>query len=304
MRTPRRFLPSTNLLLAFETAARCQSFTRAAQELDLTQSAVSRQIRALEDQIGVALFIRERQRVVLSAAGARYVEEVREALARIAKASMLVAVNPGGGTLDLAVLPTLATRWLAPRLADFLARNPGVGVNFSTRIKPFDFSVEPFDAAIHFGPPDWPGCAAAFLMHETVIPACSPDFAASHDLCHPDALAEVPLIHLASRPEAWAQWFAANGCAHTPAAGMVFDQFATAAQAAHHGLGVALLPAFLIRRELAEGALVAAIDAPMQSAQSYHLVWPKARATYPPLDAFREWLLAVARRESTGAPTA
>ncbi len=291
MISSRRFLPSISQLTAFEAAARSLSFTLAAQELDLTQSAVSRQIKALEEQLGVALFVRERQKVRLTAAGETYVRDVRTALSTLASASITLHANPGGGMLDLAILPTFGARWLAPRLAGFLERHPGITIHFSTRLKPFSFADERFDAAIHFGRPDWPESKAVFLMEETVIPACAPDFRDRYRAETASQLAQVPLIHLSSRPDAWRRWFATHGLASGGSAGMVFDQFATAAQAARHGLGVALLPEFLIERERTEGDLVPAMDAPLRSEEAYYLVYPNGRAGYPPLVAFRQWLV-------------
>ena len=299
MTVSRRYLPSTSLLLAFEVAARRLSFTRAAQELNLTQSAISRQISALEAQLGVRLFVRERQRVRLTQAGSRYAEEIRGALARITGASMMLEVNPHGGTLNLAVLPTLGSRWLAPRLAGFLDAHPGVTLNFSTRLRPFDFALEQFDAAIHFGQPNWPDTESRFLMNETMVPACSPGFLAQHGFSCPADLGEVQLIHVSSRPDAWARWFSCHGAETEAHSGMMFDQFATAAQAAKHGTGVALLPQFLIENELENGELVPALDLPMESEDAYYLAWPKEGASHPPLIAFRDWITRAARKQQT-----
>lgn len=135
-RVTRRFLPSLALLSAFEAAARTGSVTAAARELSLTQSAVSRQIKALEEQLKVELFVRERQTIHLTAAGEAYACEVREALLKISTASLNLRANLGGGTLNLAILPTFGTRWLAPRLPTFLASNPGITINLATRLYP------------------------------------------------------------------------------------------------------------------------------------------------------------------------
>lgn len=295
MLAPRRYLPSISLLSAFEVAARTQSFTKAAQELHLTQSAVSRQIKALEEQIGVTLFTRVRQTVELTAAGESYAADVREALHKIGNASMQLQVNPQGGVLNIAVLPTLGSRWLAPRLSGFQVKKPGVTVNITTRLSPFDINAETFDAAIHFGPLIWPDVSSAFLMYETVLPVCSPDFLESHRFsCVKDLLC-APLIHLSSRPDAWMHWCQAQGAPAEDMTGMIFDQFATAAQAAQHGLGVALLPEFLIKNELHSGALVSALDLPLKSEDAYYLVWPQRRSNYPPLAAFREWIVEAAK---------
>lgn len=291
---PRRSLPPMHLLCAFEAAARHKSFTAAAAELNLTQSAVSRQIRSLEALVGTALFVRERQTVRLNAAGESYARELRGALRRISAATLGLRADPGGGTLTLAILPTFGTRWLAPRLPAFLAAHPGTTVNLTTRLAPFDFQNDPVDAAIHFGNGDWPGAQLDFLMGETVVPACSPRLAAGAALHQPADLLRLPLLHLASRPEAWQRWFAAMSVQAGDIPGMRVDQFAVAAQAAVAGLGVALLPKFLIEAELASGELVIAFDRPLQSREAYYLAWPAGRATHPPLQAFRAWLRAAA----------
>ncbi|MEZ5840015.1 MAG: LysR family transcriptional regulator [Hyphomicrobiales bacterium] len=295
MLAPRRFLPSISLLSAFEAAARTGSFTLAARELDLTQSAVSRQIKALEEQLGATLFIRDRQKIHLTAAGETYARDIREALRMIAGASLGLRANPGGGSLELAILPTFGTRWLAPRLNDFLAAHPGITLHLTTRLEPFDFAVERLDAAIHFGRDDWNGAESVFLMDETVLPVCAPRLRARHGFAAPGDLLGAPLLHLSTRPDAWERWFDAEGVAAGHLTGMVFDQFATMAQAAVHGLGLALLPGFLIEGELADGALVPAIDRPTTSLGAYYLVWPKTRAAYPPLLRFRDWITGAAK---------
>jgi len=290
MLASRRFLPSISLLAAFEAVARTGSVTAAARELDLTQSAVSRQIKALEEQLGVELFLRERQTVRLTLAGDSYAREIREALRRISSASLNLRANPHGGTLNLAILPTFGTRWLAPRLGRFLSKNPGVTINLVTRLSSFDFRLDSIDAAIHFGHPHWPGAELTFLMSEWTIPACSPKFLAEHAISEARHLLDVPLLHLTTRPDAWENWFSENGVDFQTLHGMLFDQFATAAQAAIAGLGIALLPTFLIEDELKRGDLVAAIDRATESRERYYLAYPAERADYAPLAAFRDWI--------------
>lgn len=292
MQTPRRFLPSLPLLSAFEAAARTGSITAAARELCLTQSAVSRQIKALEEQLEVELFHRERQTIRLTVAGDGYAREIREALRRISTASLNLRANPSGGTLNLGILPTFGTRWLAPRLPGFLAAYPGITINLVTRTSLFEFRLEAIDAAIHFGPPEWPGAELALLLPEMVIPACSPAVRDRFGFQTAADIRTAPLLHLTSRPDAWEQWLLVNGVDAHGVHGMLFDQFATAAQAAVAGLGVALLPTLLFQEELLSGQLVPALDLPMRSAGCYHLAWPTDRATHPPLAAFREWILA------------
>lgn len=296
----RRFLPSMPALTAFEAAARHQSFTVAATELNLTQSAVSRQIRTLEDVLGSELFLRERQTVRLTQAGEVYAREIRRALGRISEATLGFRANPRGGTLNLAILPTFGTRWLAPRLPDFAAENPGVTINLSTHLSTFDFDHEQVDAAIHFGQPEWPGAELAFLMHETVIPACGPALLETNRVESPEDLLNLPLLHLTTRPDAWERWFRAHEVNTQGIPGMLVDQFATAAQAAIAGMGVALLPRFLIESELARGDLVEPVKGPVRSIGAYYLAWSSRHAAHPPLQAFRDWILRAVAKE--GAP--
>jgi LysR family transcriptional regulator, glycine cleavage system transcriptional activator len=298
MQTPRRFLPAIGLITAFEASARLLSFTAAAKELALTQSAVSRQIRALEEQVGVDLFVRERQTIRLTPAGKSYARDIRDVLRRLSAASLNLRANPNGGTLNLAILPTFGTRWLAPRLPAFLASNPGISINLATHLVEFDFRREPLDAAIHFGSPNWPGTHSMSLLGETVIPMASADFVSRHRMETAGDLRAVPLLHISSRPDAWERWFRAQEIEATGVTGMLFDQFATIAQAAAAGLGVALLPTILVEREVAQGELVVAIDLPVVSEEGYHLVWPLEQDGYWPLKAFRDWLTGI-----TSTPT-
>ena len=290
MLAPRRFLPSLSHLQAFEAAARTGSVTLAARELSLTQSAVSRQIKALEEQLEVELFHRERQTIRLTPGGEAYAREIRDALKKIGTASLNLRANPFGGTLNLAILPTFGTRWLAPRLPSFLAQHPGITLNLMTRLSVFDFALEAMDAAIHFGMGEWRGAETTLLREEYVVPACSPELLARYDFAQPSDLRKAPLLHLTTRPDAWERWLRLHDAPAENVQGMLFDQFATVAQVARAGLGVALLPAFLIEEELKTGQLVRALDLPMKSAEAYFLAWPVDRAAHPPLIAFRDWI--------------
>jgi len=285
----RRYLPSIPALLAFEAAARLGSATAAAQELFLTQSAISRQIITLEDQIGAALFARQGRSLVLTPAGRTYVEQVREVLNRLGSASVAAGANPEGGALNLAILPAFGMHWLAPRLADFARAHPEVTVNLSTRLAPFDFRTHAFDAAIHFGRKDWPGAAYLPLMPENVVAVAAPSMLSEDG--DPTKLHAMTLLHLDTRPRAWARWFSAQGLSAPTAPGMVFDQFSTMAQAAVHGLGVALLPTFVAAPHLDSGALIRAAAGSGQSIGDYYLVWPADRPSPPSLRSFRAWLL-------------
>jgi LysR family glycine cleavage system transcriptional activator len=298
----KTFLPPMADLLAFEAASRHASISRAADELHLTQSAVSRQIRQLEQQLGLALFHRVRQRVVLTDVGRVYAADVRAALQQFSGATQkAMALSGGGGLLNLAVLPTLGTRWLIPRLGDFTRRHPQVTVNFAARSEPFDFSQEPFDAAIHFGAPHWAGARCEYLMHERTVPVCSPAFQRAHGIRSVADLGAVVLLQQSTRPTQWAEWFAQVGAAGVPALrGPRFEQFAMIAQAAVSSLGAALLPSFLVEAEIEAGELVVLFPQALTSSDAYYLVYPESRAEAPLVGAFRDWIVAQAH----GAPAA
>jgi DNA-binding transcriptional LysR family regulator len=290
MATPRRFLPSISLLSAFESVCRTGSTLAAARDLDLTQGAVSRLIQNLEAQLGVTLFLREGRRLVPTDGAQAYARDVVKALDLISRSSMRVRSTTGGGTLSLAILPTFGTRWLAPRLPRFLAAHPGVTLNLGTRMRPFDFEEEGFDAAIHFGDETWPNAGFQKLFDERLVACCAPGFLAGHSVGGPDDLLALPLLQLETRPAAWSTWFRQHGIEGRVPSGMLFDQFGTMIQSAIYGLGVALLPEFLARGELADGRLVSAWGDATPGDGSYYLVWPRTGERYPPLVALREWI--------------
>ncbi len=294
----RRLLPSTSALAAFDAVARHGSFSDAAEELSLTQGAISRQIAALEEQLGTLLFERTSRHVTLSDAGCLYWAAVQPALASIRSASLQLMSQMRGSVLNLAFLPTFGTRWLIPRIPRFVAQYPDIILNFSTRIGQFDFEREGLDAAIHIGQPDWPDADCTFLMDETVAPVCSPAFLRAHPLQSPTDLFHLPLFNMASRPGAWDHWFKSLDLAAPASGGMRFEQFSHVSQASQAGLGVALMPLFLIRSELENAQLVIAWPHRIKSPSSYYFVTPKARATSHAVTCFRDWLLAEISREN------
>lgn len=289
MIAPRRFLPSIPALLAFEAVGRLGSATLAAQELNLTQSAVSRQLKTLEEQLGVTLLQRQGRNLDLTSTGREYLVEVRNILNHLAQASLSARSNPKSGMLNLAILPAFGMHWLAPRLSDFARTHPEITVNLSTRLHPFNFHNSAFDAAIHFGHEDWPGVRYLPLMPETVVPVCAPDLLAA-PLADPREMLKHPLLHLETRPRAWARWLKALGVEESPPPGMIFDQFSTMAQAAIHGLGFALLPTFFAEPYLRNDQLFLASKQTTQSIGNYYLVWPEERHQSTPLTRFRDWL--------------
>ncbi|MER2604394.1 MAG: LysR substrate-binding domain-containing protein [Siculibacillus sp.] len=298
----RGFLPPTGALVAFECAARHESFSRAAEELHLTQGAISRQIRALEEIVGVELFERVRQRVVLSEAGRAYLGDVRRSLGDLGEATHRVMGFAGTrGVLDLAVLPTFGARWLVPRLPRFLAAHPDVTIHMSARIEPFDLASSPFDAAIHVGQPVWAGGVLEHLMDEEVVPVGDPGLVARAGIERPRDLERVALLHQSTRPSAWADWFASVGVT-TDAAwrGARFDQFSMVAEAAASGMGAALVPRFLIEEELARGRLAILFAEPLRTQSAYYVVHPASKGRSALLRAFEEWIVAEAGSGGAG----
>jgi LysR family glycine cleavage system transcriptional activator len=296
-------MPSIGALQAFEAAVRLSSFSEAARELNLTQAAISRQIAHLEEQLGLKLFDRVRQRVQPTAAGRFYAGEVRDLLARLAAVTAkAIAFRDTGGSLDLAVLPSFATRWLIPRMPDFFARHRDVQVNFATRVRAVDFRRESVDAAIMHGRPGGTGLEWHLIMRETLVVVAAPDLVRRSGLAGAADLTRVPLLVQETRPDAWDRWFAAAGIEHGRGAGsLVFEQFLLVIRAAVSGLGVALVPDFLARDEIAAGELVRLDVAALDSDGGYYLVFPAANAGIPPLQALKAWLLEVSGREDVEA---
>ncbi|HVL75221.1 MAG TPA: LysR family transcriptional regulator [Noviherbaspirillum sp.] len=290
----RRRIPSTGALIAFEAAARHESFTKAAEDLALTQSAVCRQIAGLEDYLGVALFRRTRRGVKLTEAGLAYSRQVTARLDAVEHDTLALMAHQGRGvTLELAVVPTFATQWLLPRLAPFLRGHLDITVNMATRTRPFLFGESEFDAAIYFGDAGWPGTEAHYLMHENAVPVCSPRLLATlkKRSIAPHDLARLPLLQQSTRPYAWRQWFEAAGLqvAHDMA-GPRLELFSMLAQAAMHDMGVALIPPMMIEAELASGRLVVACNHSCASDKAYYLIVPEQKSESAALLTFRQWL--------------
>ncbi|MCY1289301.1 Glycine cleavage system transcriptional activator [compost metagenome] len=293
----RRKIPSTAALVAFESAARHQSFTKAADELALTQSAVCRQIAGLESFLGVALFRRSRRGVKLTEAGLGYSRKVAAQLDAVERDTRAMMGQQGAMSIELAVVPTFGTQWLLPRLKAFQQLHPEVTVNLSSRTRPFLFADTEFDAAIYFGDADWSGTESHFLMQENSQPVCHPSLLAGRGQLDAAAIAGLPLLQQSTRPYAWRQWF--NSLGLSPAqdlGGPRYELFSMLAQAASHAMGVALIPPFLIERELADGRLVVALPHSCVSERAYYLMIPERKVETAALRAFRDWLLEAARQ--------
>lgn len=287
----RRYLPSNAILRSFECAARHESFTQAAEELHLTQSAVSRQIRELEEIIGTALFRRVGRRVVLTPAGQNFAAELSIDLENIRQTVMrAISAGASGVAIRVATLPAFASRWLIPRLSGFMTQHPDIEISFATRLEPFDMAREHFDLAVHFGKPDWPGTDMELLCSETMIPVASPAFRMLHNIESLADLAQAPLLHLETRPGIWQDYFASAGLTSGSArTGKYFDQFTLLIAGAVASLGAALLPTYLIEQELGDGSLVALDEQTLTTGNNYFLVTP-AEANNADVALFTKWM--------------
>ena len=295
----RRKIPSTTALISFEAAARHESFTKAAEELSLTQGAICRQIASLEDFLSVELFRRSRRGVKLTEAGLSYSRRVATQLDAVERDTLSVMGQQGTNVIELAVVPTFGTQWLLPRLKDFQLKHPEVTVNLTNRTRPFLFADTEFDAAIYFGDADWSGTESHRLMGENPMPVCSPALLGNRKQMTAAAIAELPLLQQTTRPYAWRQWFNSQQL-NIPRdmTGPRYELFSMLAQAAMHDMGIALIPPFLIQRELAEKRLVIANTQSLTSIKAYYLMIPDRKVESASLKAFRDWLVSQAQSYS------
>lgn len=301
----RRKIPSIQALLCFEAAARHESYTRAAQELALSQSAVTRQVAQLEDFLQTRLFRRTRHGVSLTPAGQDYARHIGQRLDAIERDTRdIMSGHDGGGVIHLAVVPSFATHWLIPRLSDLARAHPDITVHIETRTRPFLFADGVMDAALYAGTPaqvaNWPGTRADVLMEEEVVPVCSPALLRGQRApLSALALAGLPLLQQSTRPEEWRHWFDLQGVEAPEAlAGPRFELFSMLAVAAKHGLGLALMPRLLIGGELARGELVVACERALRGQRHYCFITPTQTPERAVVTRFRDWLLAQAAAQA------
>jgi len=292
----RNGVPNLGALQAFEATARLGSFSRAAEELALTHSAVYRQVTGLEERLGVQLFTRIRRRVALTDAGAEYAGRVRHHLEQLEKDTFgLVSRAALGRSLHVAVLPTLAATWLVPRLAQFQARHGDIAVSLSARTLPFQFKDHPFDAAIYHAGQLWPQTTGIKLFDEqALVPVCIPALLAGRP--EGDRLLGLTHLHMLSRPDAWRYWYEAQGKEYLPSisAGPRYELFTMVLAAVKAGLGVGLLPRFLAQPELDARTLVAPVEGVLSVSEAYFFSYPSDRERSQALAVFEAWLADVA----------
>jgi LysR family transcriptional regulator, glycine cleavage system transcriptional activator len=294
----RPFIPSLQSLLAFESAARHLSFTRAAQELSVTQTAISHQIKALEDRLEIKLFTRKRNTLALTPAATEYLRSVSEAISMLAIASDNTRKKVVNTVLVIACLPAYAVHCLIPRLPDFQRRHPDITVHLSTSANFDEFDNNTHDVSIRYGSGRWSGMRADLLHGETFFPVCSPQLLESlgSEGSEAERLARFVRIRTyfySLYQDDWPAWLDAAGHSHVRFAGeSVFQLQLTSQAAAVEGMGLAIGRTPLIDRDLARGTLVAPFGTRVASSSSYFLASTAAKSKLRRVELFREWALA------------
>ena len=292
----RRNIPSLSVLQAFESAARLSSFTRASVELNLTQSAISRHVRSLEEELGCQLFLRTKQRVALTEAGSQYLQSISNSLNQIeASTARLRAGEKKGRNLTLVTLPTFGARWLAPRLSEFAKQHPDIHLKLSVRTDLIDLAERDFDAAIFFGKPSARDTVYDLLIGDELVPVCSPKLI--DPVCQPSNLAELaafPLLELAI-PDSWRNLFCSAG---HPELGLNrisrFEYFTLGIQSAIAGFGILLAHPFLIAEDIESGRLLIPFPRTVKSEFNYYLTYPRSKKQSAPIQAFQRWICQAA----------
>ena len=288
-------LPSLRAVAIFVAAGRALSFTAAAKTVNLTPSAVSRRIRALERELGTALFRRFNRRLELTAAGARYLAGVGQAIELIERESEAIRPRRRGATLRLSVLQSFASLWLLPRLAAFKSLRPDIDVQVETSSELVDLVDERFDAAIRFGSGRWPGLVAERLFPVRLFPVAASGLLPAGRPISAAALDKTTLLDIAQAPDLWPQYLAGVGLGgYQPRRSQTFDNAQVMFAAVANGLGLALAARELVERQLTSGRLVAPFsNKPAAIRQSYYLVYTRERQDQPALKALRRALVRV-----------
>src|SRR5215470_16239681 len=293
-----RRLPSLNALKAFEAAARHESFTRAAEELFVTQGAVSHQVKALELELGVKLFNRERQRLVITEAGRDYLTAVRDAFDRIAIGTEQLLQRQNSGVLTVSTSPDFAAKWLVNRLGRFAEEHPHIDLRVSATLHHVDFAREDVDLAVRHGDGNWPGLDVVRLSAEQLFPVCSPKLLTGRSrLAKPADVLKFPLIHVDDRKH-WTRWLEAAGVQDADLSrGPVLNRVSMAIDAAIDGQGIVLARTTLAAADLIKGRLVRPFAEELRLSKTYWIICPKATTALPKIVTFRDWLLAEAAND-------
>jgi LysR family transcriptional regulator, glycine cleavage system transcriptional activator len=287
-------LPSLNGLRAFEAAARHLSFTRAAAELNVTQTAISHQIRRLEEQLGIRLFLRRNRALLLTREAEGYLPAVRAAFEDLRRATERLRRPEREGLLTVSTTASLAAKWLVTRAAAFQEAHPGIEVRITTSSHLVDFRREEVDMAVRYGRGNWPGLRAQWLMAEELFPVCSPSLLnGAKPLRRPEDLVHHTLLHATVSREDWQLWLTAAGLPGSIASrrGLTFDQSFMAIQAAVDGHGIAMGRTRFVEADVAAGRLVVPFDVVLPADAGFYIVAPEDTAGSPKIALFRDWLI-------------
>jgi LysR family transcriptional regulator, glycine cleavage system transcriptional activator len=290
-------LPPLSSLRVFEAAARHKSFRKAADELNLTASAVSHGIQTLENWLGVELFAREPRGLRLTTAGQVYAPLVNQALSVLAKATDQLPGRKATGTLSLSCAPTFASMILLPRLEKFLATHPDVRLTVDTSHRMVDLTLDEFDVAVRYSPTEKAAANGILLMAETLQPVCSPALRRQYGALDASLLASAPLVHVMTAPSDWHYWFRASGVQEPASidAGLRFDTIHLALDAARRGLGIVLGRSPLVDDDIARGTLVPLAADPIASGSGYWLISSPTEFQKPEVKAFANWIVSELR---------
>jgi LysR family transcriptional regulator, glycine cleavage system transcriptional activator len=290
--------PPLNALKAFEAAARHESFTRAAEELYVTQGAVSHQVKALEAELAVKLFNRERQRLIITEAGRDYLTVVRDALDRIAIGTERLLQRQNAGVLTVSTSPDFAAKWLVHRLGHFAEAHAEIDLRISATLHHVDFAREEVDLAVRHGDGNWPGLETVRLSSEQLFAVCSPKLLSGRRrLSKLAGILKFPLIHMDSRTD-WNNWLQEAGLDEAGVThGPVLNRASMVIDAAINGQGVALARTTLAAWDLINGRLMRPFPLSLPLSKTYWIICPKATASLPKIVTFREWLLMEASRD-------
>lgn len=289
-------LPTVTALRYFIVSAKYLNLTQASEKLYVTQAAISKQIKQLEELLGVDLFIREKQRIYLTAAGEIYYRDATRVLRELEKLTNKIRTyNDEVDEIHLGILPTFASRFLIPLLPNLYELHPEIRIKLTTELGEIDFSQQPYDLVISFNELVQDGVTTFDIIDETLIAVASPQLV-SRDYLPLNMMEKTPLLTFLARPNLWNDWFAgANRTAPTPKPGLMFENFQMLIQAAIAGLGIALIPEFMILPDLKAGRLIQIHSRSIRSKSRYFMAIPNEKMQDEKIIKFRQWLVKVCK---------
>ena len=299
----KRYMPPLNHLRAFEAAVRHESFTKAAHELNVTQGAISRHIRDLEDYLGFKLFQRINNTLQVPRESRQFADALTKSFDQIHRASQELKLSKRRTILTVRGYTNFIVRWLIPRLPEFQARHPKVEIRISAGREEADFSTDDIDLAIRFGRGNWPGLHSDFLFSMDMVPVCSPALMQRLELKRPEDVLRTTVYNSHLRRDEWLQWFKlVSDLPFKPVSEVLTEDLAVAHQCVISGMGMGLTQRHYVIEDIAAGRLVIPFDVPLRNESGFYVVCPVEQITQPKNAAFREWLLSVARSQKVDPP--